>query len=68
MTADHVLLDLLPGALEGRADALALLDIFGVATQDLDHFAAAGVAEIFTHNTAQHARMTIIPRWQDNEE
>jgi len=30
MTADHVLLDLLPGALEGRADALALLDIFDV--------------------------------------
>src|SRR6516225_4966542 len=29
--ADHALLDLLPGALQGRADALRLFDIFGVA-------------------------------------
>jgi hypothetical protein len=44
--AGHALLELLPGALQGRADALGLFDIFGVATQGLGHLVVAGVAEV----------------------
>src|SRR5215467_14260386 len=44
--ADHALLDLLPGALQGRADGLGLFDIFGVAAERLGHLVVAGVAEI----------------------
>src|SRR5215469_8380689 len=44
--ADHALLDLLPGALQGRADGLGLFDIFGVAAQGLGHLVVARVAEI----------------------
>jgi len=43
-----------------KADhALRLFDIFGVATQGLDHFAAARIAEIFTHSTAVIATSTL---------
>jgi hypothetical protein len=41
--ADRALLDL---ALQGRADALGLFDIFGVAAERLGHLVVAGVAEV----------------------
>src|SRR6516225_5624427 len=44
--ADHALLDLAPGAVQGWADLLGLFDIFGVAAQGLGHLVVAGVAEI----------------------
>jgi len=39
--ADYALLDPLPGALQGRADLLGLLDIFGLAAQGLGHLVIA---------------------------
>src|SRR6516225_8869934 len=39
--ADHALLDLLPGTLQGRADVLGLFDIFGVAAERLGHLVVA---------------------------
>src|SRR6266481_6187729 len=44
--ADHALLDLAPGTLQGRADVLGLLDIFGVAAERLGHLVVARVAEV----------------------
>src|SRR5690349_18415009 len=44
--ADHALLDLAPGALQGRADVLGLFDVFGVAAKGLGHLVVAGVAEV----------------------
>src|SRR5215470_17230948 len=44
--ADHALLDLLPGALQGRAAVLGFFDIFGVAAQGLGHLVIARVAEV----------------------
>src|SRR5262249_14782619 len=44
--ADHALLDLVPGALQRRADVLRVLDIFGVAAQGLGHLVVARVAEV----------------------
>jgi hypothetical protein len=43
---DHALLDLLPGALQGRTDALGLFDIVGVAAESLGHLVVARIAEI----------------------
>ena len=40
---DHALLDLLPRALQGRADALGLFDIFGVAAERLGRLVIACV-------------------------
>src|SRR6266404_3541629 len=44
--ADHALLDLLPGAQQGRADLLGLFDILGVAAQGLGHLVVTRVAEV----------------------
>src|SRR6516162_2772423 len=44
--ADHALLDLAPGALQGWADLLGLFDIFGVAAQGLGHLVVARVTEV----------------------
>src|SRR5215208_2609595 len=43
---DASLLDLLLGALQGRADLLGLLDIFAVAAEPLGHLVVARVAEV----------------------
>src|SRR5262252_2273449 len=44
--ADHALLDLVPSALQGRADALGLFYIFGIAAQGLSHLVVPRVAEV----------------------